>query len=96
MALYLKVENNVVTDSIIADKAFIDAGYAGDQSLWFESDKGGIRWIYYPDTKTFMPPKPEGTWVFDESSYTWERPTARPDDGKYYEWDEQAQSWKFI
>ena len=96
MAIYLKIENNIVTDSIVADQAFIDAGYVGNPSLWIESSYGGIGWLYYPDTTKFMSVKPEGTWTFNELIHVWERPIPFPIDGKDYTWDESIQNWKEI
>ena len=54
---YLKVENNIVTDVIIAPQSFIEAGHVGDANLWIFSEfDGAIGFIYDPETKTFIPP----------------------------------------
>ena len=39
------------------------------------------------------PVRPFPSWTLNESSYCWEAPTPRPDDGEDYDWDEDTQSW---
>ena len=34
------------------------------------------------------------SWVFDEETCRWKAPTAYPDDGKRYIWDEENTEWK--
>ena len=33
------------------------------------------------------------SWVFNESNCSFEAPTPRPTDGKFYQWDEPTTSW---
>jgi len=33
------------------------------------------------------------SWVFNESTCSFEAPTPRPTDGKFYQWDEPTTSW---
>lgn len=37
MSHFAKVENGIVTDVIVAEQEFIDAGHAGDPSLWIQT-----------------------------------------------------------
>ena len=37
--------------------------------------------------------KPYPSWVGDLNTMTWAAPTAMPDDGKTYQWDEDTTSW---
>lgn len=37
--------------------------------------------------------KPYPSWVGDLNTMTWVAPTAMPDDGKMYQWDEDTTSW---
>lgn len=52
----------------------------------------GVGDIYHPDKENFSPPQPYHSWVLDNTC-TWQPPTAYPDDGKTYRWNEETQSW---
>tara|TARA_R110000765_G_C18440573_1_gene546934 strand:- start:49 stop:408 length:360 start_codon:yes stop_codon:yes gene_type:complete len=41
----------------------------------------------------FIAPKPYPSWVLDEATCQWAAPTAPPDDGKGYVWDEDSTAW---
>ena len=51
---------------------------------------------YNLDKDVFIGPQPWPSWVLNETTCQWESPTARPDDGKIYGWDEATTSWKEI
>tara|TARA_R110000822_G_scaffold63288_2_gene155546 strand:+ start:381 stop:737 length:357 start_codon:yes stop_codon:yes gene_type:complete len=53
----------------------------------------GIGYTYDSDNDAFYAPKPYASWLLDSTTYLWEAPTAYPDDGKYYSWDEDTTSW---
>ena len=53
----------------------------------------GIGSIYDPDADVFYSPSPFPSWVLNTTTYLWEAPTPYPDDGKFYEWDEDTTSW---
>ena len=40
----------------------------------------------------FIPPKPYSQWVWNETTFTWEPPTAYPDDGRWT-WSEDSGAW---
>jgi hypothetical protein len=44
-------------------------------------------------TKTIWATNGYVSWVFDETTCTFEAPTPRPTDGKSYRWDEPTVSW---
>ena len=54
----------------------------------------GIGHTYDPARDAFIPPKVYPSFVFDEDSCNWVPPTARPDDGSTYGWNENTQSWE--
>lgn len=100
MAHFAKIENNIVTQVIVAEQEFIDSGAVGDPSSWIQTsyngnirkNYAGIGYIYNPDLDAFIAPKPFPSWVLNETTASWEAPIARPDD-KNYIWDEDTQSW---
>lgn len=53
----------------------------------------GVGFTYQADIDAFAPPQPYPSWVLNPNMAQWEAPVPKPDDGKYYVWDEQTQSW---
>ena len=48
----------------------------------------------YDVTKdAFIPPQPYPSWTLVESTCQWTAPTAYPDDGKKYYWNEDTTAW---
>ena len=102
MSHFAKIDkNNVVTDVITAEQDFINSGKVGDSFLWvqtsysgsFRKQYAGIGYTYDKTNDVFIVPKPFESWVLD-SNQDWEAPTAMPDDGKYYSWDEDTKAWE--
>ena len=101
MSHFAKLNNNVVTDVIVSEQDFINSGVVGDSFLWVQTSyNGNFRKNYasvggtYDKTKdAFIAPKPYPSWVLVEDTCQWEAPTAMPDDGKVYEWDEDTTAW---
>ena len=57
----------------------------------------GINDGFDEENDRFLPPRPHGAWVFNETSYEYEAPISRPDltdeernAGKYYSWDDNS------
>ena len=59
----------------------------------FRKNFAGIGYEYDSSRDAFIPPKPFASWVLDESTCIWEAPVARPNDGKYYDWNEDNRQW---
>jgi hypothetical protein len=55
-----------------------------------------IGYIYDEDRDAFIPKKTYNSWVLNEQTCQWEAPTARPNDGKLYNWNEQTLSWDLV
>ena len=48
----------------------------------------------YDETRdAFIAPKPYSSWTLNEDTCIWEAPSAKPDDGKIYKWNEETTSW---
>lgn len=54
----------------------------------------GVGYIYDPVRDAFMVPKPYDSWILDETTCRWIAPVPRPDNNKFYIWDEPSLSWK--
>ena len=58
-------------------------GFENSTLFFFSS---GIKPVLYE-------PQPFNSWTLNEDTCIWESPTAMPDDGKFYEWNEDTQAW---
>ena len=56
----------------------------------------GIGYTYDEDRDAFIPKKPYASWILNEETCRWEAPSAMPDDGKNYTWNESTTSWDEI
>jgi hypothetical protein len=56
----------------------------------------GVGDVYDSVKDAFYVHQPFNSWILNETTCIWEAPTAYPDDGKRYEWDEDTTSWKEI
>lgn len=64
-----------------------------DQTTALRKNYAGIGYAYDTVLDAFIPPKPYPSWGLDEATCQWAAPTAHPDDGKKYTWDEDTTSW---
>ena len=53
----------------------------------------GVGFTYDRTRDAFIPPQPFPSWTLDEETCLWNPPTAYPDDGKSYAWNESTTSW---
>jgi len=53
----------------------------------------GIGYTYDAERDAFISPQPFASWVLNEDTCLWDAPTAKPDDGKLYIWDEATLAW---
>ena len=53
----------------------------------------GIGFTYDATRDAFIPPKPYPSWILIEDTCQWEAPTAYPDDGLIYNWNEETTTW---
>ena len=53
----------------------------------------GIGDTYDTTRDAFIPPKPYPSWTLVEDTCQWTSPTALPDDGKMYTWNEDTTNW---
>jgi hypothetical protein len=67
---------------------------SSDQSKALRKNYAGIGYTYDPNRDAFIPPKAYDSWTLNEQTCLWEPPVPYPDDGEYYDWDEDTLSWK--
>ena len=53
----------------------------------------GIGYTYDEDRDAFIPKKPYNSWILNEETCQWEAPSAMPDDGERYTWNESTTTW---
>lgn len=100
MAHFAKVENNIVTQVIVAEQEFIDSGAVGNPAQWIQTSYNGnirkrfagIGYTYNADLDAFIPPKPFPSWVLDEPTASWKAPVDMPAEGNWI-WSEDTHSW---
>ena len=66
---------------------------SSDQSKALRKNYAGIGYTYDKQKDAFIPPKPHASWVLNEDTCLWDPPTPKPDDGKFYRWNESTTSW---
>jgi hypothetical protein len=104
MSYFAKLNNNIVTEVIVAEQDFINSGNVGDSSLWvqtsytgsFRKNYAAIGYTYDKTRDAFIAPKPYASWTLVESTCQWTAPTAYPDDGEKYNWNEENERWDTI
>ncbi len=103
MAHFAKIDsNNIVSQVIVSEQDFINSGAVGDSFLWvqtsynnnFRKNFASVGYTYDKTRDAFIPPKPYASWVLVEDTCQWTAPSAMPNDGKTYDWDEDTTSWK--
>jgi hypothetical protein len=64
-----------------------------DGGIALRKNFAGVGHIYDEDLDAFYPPKPYESWVLNEDTCQWDSPVVRPDDDKFYDWNEDSTSW---
>ena len=59
----------------------------------FRKNFAGVESKYDPGRDAFISVQPYASWTLNETTCRWEPPTARPDDGKLYTWNEATTAW---
>lgn len=110
MAHFAKIENNIVTQVIVADQDLINLldgewvqtsyNTTGNTHVLggtpLRGNYAGIGFIYDRKNDVFYPPKPFNSWTMDNTSWSWVPPIPKPDDGLEYIWDEPSKTWNPI
>jgi hypothetical protein len=109
MAHYARIENNRVTQVIVADEDYIKT--RPETERWIQTsyntranvhvlggtplrkNYAGIGYHYDELLDAFIPPKTYASWNLNAEIGCWQAPIAYPNDGAYYIWDEDKQNW---
>ena len=59
----------------------------------FRKNYAGKGYSYDSTRDAFIPSKLFNSWTLNEDTCQWEAPTAMPDDGKEYNWNETSKAW---
>jgi len=109
MAHFAKIDsNNIVTEVIVAEQDHIDtlsgtwiqtsyntlSGEHINGKTPLRKNFAGVGAIYDSVKDAFYEQQPFASWTLNETTCIWEPPTAYPNDGKLYYWDEPSTSWK--
>lgn len=97
------INNDIITiNGVESEQAGIDfLNELHGNAIWKQcSYNGNIRknypsvgFVYDSSKDAFIPPKPFASWVLNESTCKWEAPIECPQDGKWYDWNEESVSW---
>ena len=107
MAHYAKIVNGKVTEVIVAEEdvivtrsgTWVQTSYNTHGGVHrldgtpLRKNYAGMGYTYDADKDAFIAPKPYASWTLDESTNQWTAPTAYPDDGKMYTWNEDTTNW---
>jgi len=103
----LSVHNNELKDSNGVEQEILGIDFLTKLTGWaiwkqtsyngnIRKNYAGIGYIYDEDRDAFIPPKPFASWILNEETCIWEAPSAMPDDGERYEWNESTTSWDIV
>lgn len=66
----------------------------------FRGNYAGIGMVYDQENNVFYQAQPYPSWTLNEETWSWECPVSYPeidpDDPKFYEWNEEDQSWDVV
>ena len=62
----------------------------------FRKNYAGKSFTYDETRDAFIPKQPFNSWTLNEDTCQWEAPSAKPDDGKLYNWNEETTSWEEV
>ena len=60
----------------------------------FRKNFAGNGYTFDEARDAFIPPKPFDSWTLNEDTCQWDAPTAYPDDGDEYSWNEDTGAWE--
>lgn len=106
MTHFAKIENDTVTQVIVAERDFID-WQPGEWVQTSYNTRGGqhpegrplrknyasVGYIYDRQRDAFIPPQPFPSWILNDETCLWNAPVPYPEDGEIWYWNEVIQNW---
>ena len=106
MAHYAQINDNIVQQVLVMDNEWTEQEIQDwlttnvSTDDWIQTSYNnnirkqfaGIGFTFDAVKDKFIQPQPYASWSLD-SDDDWQPPTARPDDDKMYEWDEDSLAW---
>jgi len=100
----LSVHNDVLKDSKEVEQEVNGIDFLTKLTGWsiwvqtsfnsnFRKNFAGVGMTYDEDRDAFILKKPYNSWVLNETTCNWDAPSAYPDDGKTYSWNEETLAW---
>jgi hypothetical protein len=97
----VEVVSNDIATTEQAGVDFLNNLY-GTRDVWkqtsynanFRKNYAGIGYTYNQTRDAFIAPKPFNSWILNDETCQWQSPTAKPDDGKDYVWNELHRKWE--
>ena len=95
MASFARINSdNIVDQVILGEKEWIETGAVGNPQRWIQIEGiAGIGYAFNEELNKFISPQPYASWTLNEDTCLWNAPTAYPDDGKMYSWNESTTAW---
>ena len=95
----LVIEQDVIDTGLFGDPAlWVQTSYnthggQHPEGRPLRKNYAGIGYTYDAERDAFIPPQSFPSWTLNEETCLWDAPTAQPDDGKLYRWDEATLAW---
>ena len=103
MKKFAIVNSNAVVENIVVSEEYsaIEFLLGFDKLIIEETEATGVPFIgatYRQDKAKFMPYRPFDTWSFNDETWAWEAPIAKPEaqEGFLLTWDGLANNWTEI
>ena len=106
MTHFAKIENDTVTQVIVAEQDFIDwqpgewvqtsyntRGGQHPEGRPLRKNYAGVGYSYDRQRDAFIPPQPFPSWTLNDETCLWNAPIPYPRDGEIWYWNEDLQNW---
>jgi len=106
MSHFAKIENDTVTQVIVAEQDFIDSqpgewvqtsyntrGGQHPEGRPLRKNYAGVGYSYDRQRDAFIPPQPFPSWILNDETCLWDAPVPYPEDGEIWYWNEDLQIW---
>lgn len=98
MASYAIIKDGKVSNVVVSDSVEPLTLFFTDPILEVTDSTGApaIGFAFDEDAGKFVPACYNAGWTFNRETWTWQSPVPYPADGKFYDWDNDSESWAEI